>query len=50
MTSTIGVDCRFRSSASPSHEFDAVTRSLRLGDFQIVVAGDGIRSDTHAIA
>ncbi|MER9292204.1 hypothetical protein NKI71_18420 [Mesorhizobium sp. M0510] len=29
---------------------DAVTRSLRLGDFQLVVAGDGIRSDTHAIA
>lgn len=29
---------------------DAVTRSVRLGDFQLVVAGDGIRSDTHAIA
>lgn len=29
---------------------DAVTRSLKLGDFQLIVAGDGIRSDTHAIA
>lgn len=29
---------------------DAVTRSLRLGDFQLIIAGDGIRSDTHAIA
>ncbi|MES0022088.1 MULTISPECIES: hypothetical protein [unclassified Mesorhizobium] len=29
---------------------DAVTRSLKLGDFQLIIAGDGIRSDTHAIA
>ncbi|MBZ9873182.1 hypothetical protein LB542_20260 [Mesorhizobium sp. BR1-1-9] len=29
---------------------DAVTRSLKLGDFQLIVAGDGIRSDMHAIA
>ncbi|MER8918121.1 hypothetical protein NKI32_30485 [Mesorhizobium sp. M0761] len=28
---------------------DAVTRSLKLGDFQLIVAGDGIRSETHAI-
>lgn len=29
---------------------DAIARSLELGDFQLIVAGDGIRSDTHAIA
>lgn len=29
---------------------DAVMRSLKLGDFQLIIAGDGIRSDTHAIA
>lgn len=29
---------------------DAMTRSLKLGDFQLIIAGDGIRSDTHAIA
>ncbi|MFB9980917.1 hypothetical protein ACFSQQ_22680 [Mesorhizobium kowhaii] len=29
---------------------DAITRSLKLGDFQLIIAGDGIRSDTHAIA
>jgi hypothetical protein len=29
---------------------DAIARSLKLGDFQLIVAGDGIRSDIHAIA
>lgn len=29
---------------------DAVSRSLRRGDFQLMVAGDGIRSDLHTIA
>lgn len=29
---------------------DAVSRSLRKGDFQLMVAGDGIRSDLHTIA
>ena len=29
---------------------DAISRSLQLGDFQLIVAGDGIRSDMHTIA
>jgi hypothetical protein len=29
---------------------DAIARSLKLGDFQLIVAGDGIRSNIHAIA
>lgn len=29
---------------------DGVSGSLRLGDFHLVVAGDGIRSDLHAVA
>jgi hypothetical protein len=29
---------------------DRVTRSLQTGDFLLIVAGDGIRSDVHAIA
>ncbi len=29
---------------------DAVSRSLKRGDFQLMVAGDGIRSDLHTIA
>ncbi|RWP27781.1 hypothetical protein [Mesorhizobium sp.] len=29
---------------------DAVSRSLDLGDFHLIVAGDGIRSDLHAIS
>lgn len=29
---------------------DAVSRSLDLGDFYLIVAGDGIRSDLHAIS
>jgi hypothetical protein len=28
---------------------DALSRSLAVGDFQLVVAGDGIRGDVHAI-
>jgi hypothetical protein len=29
---------------------DAVSKSLRTGDFILIIAGDGIRSDVHAIA
>lgn len=29
---------------------DGVSRSLALGDFALIIAGDGIRSDVHAIA
>jgi hypothetical protein len=29
---------------------DAVSRSLKRGDFQLIVAGDGIRSDLHTIS
>ena len=53
-----------RSSANPIYELarqkwpdldesvfvDAVSRSLDLGDFHLIVAGDGIRSDLHAIS
>ncbi len=39
------------SECLPESAFcDAVARSLRLGEFDLVVAGDGIREDMHAIS
>lgn len=39
-----------RTSLNEAAFVDAVSRSLRAGDFDLIIAGDGIRSDLEAIA